>query len=505
MTASNRTALFLSLFAIVAAFYISNNVYERLPHLEDEWAYIWQAKLITHGQIAIQSPPYPGKVFIPFVVDYNGMRFGKYPPGWPVVLSFGVLIGLKEMVNPLLAGLGVWLTFRLGKKLFTPRLALLAAFLTVTSPFYLINSGSFLSHSWTYVLSAAFALAWLDTFVYKPPDIPRWLTISVAGLCLGAMVLTRPITAVGVALPFFIHGLILLIRGDKATRLAVLYIGIIGLAIGSMFLLWQYGVTGDFRTNPYTLWWDYDQIGFGPGHGVVPGGHTPYIGWLNTKSSLDNGWKDMLGWFQYSWILLPFGYWSIRKNGPALLTGSVFWSLVLVYMAYWVGAYVYGPRYYYEGFYSMTLVTAAGIGWLAGWQLPAEKISGWHKYRSPAALLIVAILIGYNLFFYLPDRLAGLKGLYGVTRNMLAPFQAAETQKLAPALVIVHTVNDWRDYGALTDLEDPWLTSPFIFGTSSDPESDAGLIASYPSRRVIQYYMDGVLHLGPAPSATPVP
>ena len=65
---ATRTALFLSIFAIVTGFYINNNIFERLPHLEDEWAYLWQAKLAAHGQVAIESPPNARSVFIPFVL-----------------------------------------------------------------------------------------------------------------------------------------------------------------------------------------------------------------------------------------------------------------------------------------------------------------------------------------------------------------------------------------------------------------------------------------------------
>ena len=45
----------------------------------------------------------------------------------------------------------------------------------------------------------------------------------------------------------------------------------------------------------------------------------------------------------------------------------VWQAKVLVYLAYWIGAILFGPRYYYEGIYSLTLISAAGIAWLAGW------------------------------------------------------------------------------------------------------------------------------------------
>jgi hypothetical protein len=233
--------------------------------------------------------------------------------------------------------------------------------------------------------------------------------------------------------------------------------------------------------NPYTVWWSYDRLGFGLGIGTAADGHNLNHAWDNLKISLNSGWHDLFGWGSISWVFLPFGFWAARRNRSAWLAGSVYWSLAAVYMLYWVGAWVYGPRYYYEGFYSITLLSAAGIFWLA----EQGRIVNWITW----ALLIV--LIGYNLIFYLPGRLAEMRGLFGVRRELLAPFQTPQAQQLTPALVIVHPRQEWREYGALTELEDPWLTTPFIFAYSRGEDIDAALAKDFPGRKIIHYYMNG--------------
>ena len=135
---SDRIAILLSLFAVLASVFVAERVYEQMPHLEDEMAYVWQAQAIARGQLTVPSPPEPKSFLIPFVVDYQGQRFGKYPLGWPVLLSFGELAGLRFLVNPLLAGFGFWLIYRLGKQVFSQTVGLLAAGLTLTSPFFLL-------------------------------------------------------------------------------------------------------------------------------------------------------------------------------------------------------------------------------------------------------------------------------------------------------------------------------------------------------------------------------
>jgi len=493
MTRSDRIALILSLLAVLAGYLVHDRVFERLGHIEDEMAYVWQAQVIAGGHISVPSPPEPKSFLYPFVVDSNGQRFGKYPLGWPVVLAFGELLGIRFLVNPLLAGFGVWLTYRLGKRVFGEVVGLLAAGLTLTSPFFLMNSGSLLSHPFGLVLSTAFVLAWLDAFC-ETGVTRRWLPTIVAGSTLGMLALTRPLTAVAVGLPFVLHGVYLLVRGDGSTRRRLVGLGVIALALGSIHFLWQYAVTGDPLLNPYTLWWPYDQIGFGPGTGRGLQGHTLYQAWVNTKFSLRVGRYDLFGWGSFSWIFLPFGLLAVLRdrNWRGLLEGSVFVSLVVVYLAYWIGSSLFGPRYFYEALYSLTTFSGAGIALLAGWPsrpgIAFPNFSGWRRARPLAVTAIVALLVSTNLLFYTPMRLGGMVGLYGVQRSHQAPFLSAEAQKYAPALIIVHTSKNWIEYGTLLELENPYLNTPFIFIVSRSPVLDASVAAKFPDRAVYHYY-----------------
>jgi hypothetical protein len=487
-------ALIISLAGVAAAFLVATRVFEAVPHVEDEMAYVWQAKVLVHGQMTAPTPPEPQSMYVPFVVDANGHRSAKYPPGWPMVLALGMLLGIRTWVNPLLGGLAIWLTFRLGQKICNSPTGLLAALLTLTSPFFLILSGSLDSNAWSLALSIIFVLAWLDTFhLGNPPElnsrkpIPAWLTVSTAGLSLGLLVITRPLTALGVAVPFFLHGLLLLWRGKPGVRRSVLAIGGITLLVGSLFLAWQYVVTGNPLTDPYTLWWNFDRIGFGPGIGLQPGGHTLQLGIQNAQLMLTVLNKDLFGWAGSSLFFLPFGLWALRKNRAAWLTMAVFVCLVICYVFYWAEVYRYGPRYYYEGIYGLTLASAAGITWLAG----SLKSIGWKSLRPLLVLALVSCLVGYNLVTYLPARFGQVYGLYEVHSTQLSPFLTPQARSQTPALVIVHTQKIWTEYAGLLELEDPWLTSPFIFAWSNNGSvSDAALAALYPHRQIIYYYAD---------------
>ena len=493
LSRADRLALLLSLVTVLVTYIVADRVFERMPHLEDEIAYAWQAEVIAAGRLTLPSPPDPHSFLVPFVVDLDGQRFGKYPLGWPVMLAVGVFFGVRSLVNSLLAGLAVWLTYRLGKHVFGETVGLLAALLTLTSPFFLMNSGSLLAHPFGLVLSTAFALTWLDA--WDDSSEHRWLATLTSALCLGVLVITRPYTAIGVSLPFIFHGIYLWIRGDWQQRRRLLAFVAVVLALASLHLLWQYAVTGSPWFNPYTLWWEYDRVGFGPGYGRLEEGHSLSQARINTRHSLSVGWHDLFGWGRYSWIFIPFGLLVIlrHRRWTGLLLACVYPSLVLIYLAYWIGSSLFGPRYYYEGLYSLTLLSAAGIAFLAGWPTyPGEswrRYTGWWRARPLSVTALLVLLLSANLLFYTPRRLRGMHGLYGISRARLDPFLTPQAQEVTPALVIVHA-DRWMEYGVLLELQDPFLDTPFLFVISRGQRPDSALAAVFSERTIIHYYPD---------------
>lgn len=312
---ADRLALALALAAFVVSAILSLCIFDRIPHLEDEFALLWQAEIMTDGRISLPTPEFASSFMIPFVVDARGQRFGKYPPGWPAALSIGVRAGAPWVIQAVLSSLSVWLIYRLGQKLASPRVGLIAASLTVLSPIFLMQSSTLLAHMFTLLLSLAFLHAWLDLFFLADTTaVPGGLLAVVGGSSMGLLGITRPWTAIAVALPAFLHGLFLLWRGTARQRKHVILIGFITVGIGAVLFLWQAALTGDPFQDGYTLWWPYDRLGFGPGHGPLASGHTLAVGWANTRFSLMTGTHDLFGWPYLSWLFLPAGFWALRRK-----------------------------------------------------------------------------------------------------------------------------------------------------------------------------------------------
>jgi hypothetical protein len=489
-------ALLLALSGLMITAWVSSDVFERIPHIEDEFGYLWQAEVMAEGQISIPSPKNP-KVFpIPCVVDHEGQRFAKYPPGWPAALSIGASVNVPWLVNSLLAGLSLWLVYRLGTKILGRGVGLLAELLTLSSPMFLMLSGSLLSHNLSLCLALAFQLAWLDSFPLRGNSreqrAPERLVLVAGAGSLGLLALTRPLTAVAVVIPFALHGFYLLARGKLREKKRLLVMALIAIGVASLLLVWQWMLGGSPFRNLYTLWWPYDRLGFGTDIGVTESGHNLYWGLQNAHFNLSAGTHDFFGWPYLSWLFIPFGLIVLfpKHNGKLVL--AVFVSLVFTYGIYWPGSWLYGPRYYYEGLPALAICSAVGVAWLGGW---LGNWGGSVRWRRLSVLGLTAFLIVLNILFYIPARVWGMRGLYQITRE---PMDSLAKIVQEDALIIVHT-KKWFEYARLLPIVKPFGESDLIITCSHGPETDDDVIRLNPDRKVFHYYPETPARLYSAP------
>src|SRR4030095_14990200 len=91
--------------------------YQAIPHIPDEIAYLIQARYFAAGQPWMAAPPAPA-AFDTFLLEVSGARwYSVFPPGWPLVLAIGAKLGVPWLVNPLLGGAGILLTYHLVQEL----------------------------------------------------------------------------------------------------------------------------------------------------------------------------------------------------------------------------------------------------------------------------------------------------------------------------------------------------------------------------------------------------
>jgi 4-amino-4-deoxy-L-arabinose transferase-like glycosyltransferase len=453
----------LGLVAFAAIALLTDAVFEHVPHSEDEVAYIFQANVFAQNRLWAPTPALDSAFWTPFVVDYQGRRFGKYPPGWPLLLSVGVRLSAPWLINAGLGLLTMALMARLGRCLHGPKVGLLAAGLGLVTPGFLFLSASLLSH--------AASLFWATLgllLVQKLIRTRRPVYGLGAGLALGAAFVTRPFGAVGVGLPVAVFLLMLVFRGDLPA-LMLLWPAAGSLAVAGLLPLYWWAVTGDPAFNAYLLVWSYDKVGFGPDIG--PYGYSLYEALaLNTRLKLETLAAGLFGWPGWSNILfLPLPFVTRRATRWDWLLLGIIGGTVAVHSFYWAfgGADGGFPRYYYDALPALLLLTARGWLIAAGFLACFAKKRAWPALGwLPAGLAI--FLVGTMLLVSLPPLLAAQKGKYGITP---APLKTVAQANLpAPALVLVKNVKSWSNFAALFTANSPTLDSPIVYAIDWGPD-----------------------------------
>jgi hypothetical protein len=359
-TVHQLLVVLLVLFAFVMSGIVSDKVFEHLPHLEDEMAYLFQAKTLERGHLVIDTPQPRRAYWQPFVVDYDatGERFGKYSLGWPLLLAVGVNFGVWWIVNAWLAGLSVALVYRLGREIFNPDVGVIAAALMAFSPMALLLNGTLMSHTSALFFTLLFAYGYWR-MERSRRHTPGWGI--VAGLSLGMVVINRPAAGVAIAIPFVLWSGFKVVRAlletlrryppntgvstadndvialPEANRLdwgklfaalrPVAALAAAAILVCTLIPIYNAAATGNPTKNLYLLVWNYDTLGFGANIGRH--GHNLEKGFRQTRWDLSLTAADLFGWqtgtftdqvnkhlledgdyypnVGLSWVLLPFG------------------------------------------------------------------------------------------------------------------------------------------------------------------------------------------------------
>jgi 4-amino-4-deoxy-L-arabinose transferase-like glycosyltransferase len=422
-------ALLLAFFSIAMSAIISRTTFERLPHLEDEVTYLWQAKLLSTGQVVIDTPDNRRAFWQPFIIDFNNTRFGKYSLGWPLVLMPGVLLGQTWVINAFLAGLTVALVYRLAREIFDPDTAVIAAALTAFSPIALLLNSTLMGHTAALFTTMLFFYAyWRLSRVGSKRR--AWVWGVVAGLALGFCVINRPLEGLALAVPFvawsgmrllraaiFPTSQLLSIRNANVLHMLVplIALGIVCTLIVMLIPIYNYAATGDPTQNLYTLVWNYDQVGFGEGYGRHV--HTLEKGLRQTRWDLSLTAADLFGWQSesiltptrevrpelrqhllnegdywqpvgLSWLLLPFGILiAFRRRSIAIAIWLLIGALIFIYSSNL-------PTTQSQDAQFATLWMIAAFLWLVA---PVTLFLFWKRdrdARSEWAWLLLAFSIG---------------------------------------------------------------------------------------------------------------
>ncbi len=482
--ALDRFAWGAALWVAVIAAVFAVVVYGRHPHVPDEVVYLYHARYLAAGHLALPAPPVP-EAFDVYLMDTDGARwFSTVPIGWPMILAVGARLGAPWLVNPLLAGLNVLLTYLFLRELYTRRTARLAIAVLCVSPWYLFMSMNMMTHTWTTTaaLTAALAVARLR----RTRDL-RWAVLG--GIGIGIASLVRPLD--GLTLAALLGLWALPVRG-RAFRLApVVVLGAVTALVAAVVfpynrLLSGHATVFPIMTYAQKVWpgWS-NEIGFGANRGAGWYGLDPFPGHglidvifnADVNTVLTN--TELLGWATGSLVIVLFALFSRRlsRSDRLMVVASV--GVIAAMSLYWFsGGPDFGARYWYLIIVPCAALVARGIEIL---EASTERGAGPRVLPAAAMLSVAALLV------FVPwraiDKYPHYRGMRPDVRSLAA------AHRFGRSLVLVRG-RPHPDYASAFAYNPVDLSSDAtLYAYDRDPELRARVLAAYPDRPV--WVLDG--------------
>lgn len=490
------TPLAAALVAFAGSAALAHFAFEGIPHVGDDLTYLFQAKTFAQGALWAPAPPealHAGLEYYLLDIE-DGRWFGTTAPGWPALLTLGVLAGQPWLVNPILTALTVLLAYSLITRASgAPRLAALTAWLMATSPWMLATGGSLMTHT-----TALFMLTLSWWCLMQGGAIRQGTrgTLSLpwavaAGLAMGWLFTTRQFEGVVLGV---VTGLALLTLRPIPWRSTIGY-GLGCLATGLVYFTFNFVMTGNPLTAPLArylekTWPDTrNAFGFGPDLGPPAGswgaldfrpGHSLYEGLVNMVNSLASLNIEALGWATGSLLGVGLLLFRRKQGGVRAGTGLLAVSFLAVLggmVFYWFsGTFYIGPRYLF--IVALPVFVAAAAGILA----VGDHLDETLRPRLP---VVVTLLCLSGLLVFTPWR--GVSKYYQFREN----YSWLSQGDFGNDIVFVTLEGDME---SPLSLNDPFLPPDRpIFLRDLGSQANAAVAAAYPERgtRRVQLGPDG--------------
>lgn len=427
---SRHPKLVVTVLAAVAALLSLGYVHVYLrggPRIIDATSYFLQARLLSQGNFGFEpllpSGSFRGR-FLTGPVDATTLAV-IFPPGYPLLLSLGFLLGKPLWIGPLVAALLVVVSAALAWRLFRDRnVALTAAGLSALCAALRYHTADTMSHGWSALLLASLLLA---------VSFPGRTATLLGGVAAGWLVATRPVTGIlGVAL-----GLYWLKNLRSASWFALAMLP--GLLL---LLVQQHAVTGDWFSSSQRHYYALadsppgcfrygfgDDVGCRYEHGDVVAkylaeGFWPWQAAVTSAHRLSWHILDVAN-LELLWLVVPFAAYAGRKQREIRLLTCGCVGIVLAYAPfYFNGSYPGGGARFFADVLPLEHV-------LLSWGV--NRISQKMPLALPAAFSVTLLGFAFRAapgHIALGDREGG--------RPMFSPADLAE-RGIDRGLVFVNT------------------------------------------------------------------
>ncbi len=473
-------ALPLALWTTVVAALLAVFSYQRMPHIPDEVVYLLQGRYFAHGLLTMPAPPVPDAFNLDLMSLEAGRWFSPVPPGWPAVLSAGVIFGVPWLVNPVLAGICVLLASVLLREIYPRRTARLALVLLAVSPWALLMGMSLLTHC---LSNAAFLIAAIAVARQRRGGTLAWGVLG--GAMIGVLTLVRPLEGFIVAIVLGLWSLTARWRGIPLLQSAVLTVAT--ALVTAVNLPYNQALTGNPKTFPLMAYSDKmfgpgtNSLGFGPDKGLGWNGLDPYPGHglrdvlVNTNLNVFQVNIELLGWGCGSliaiWLLFSAG--RLRRADWWML--AFIGAVIFVHAFYWFsGGPDFGARYWYLVLVPCLALAARGIESADDALEPLARAGAASAGAALLAVLAILVFIPWRGI----DKYYHYRGMRPDVRTL------ARTAPFGADLVLVRGARHPDYHGAAVFNPVDLRARKPIYAWDRGPAVDSALFAAYPERRV---------------------
>jgi hypothetical protein len=480
--------------------------YERHPHVQDEVAYLYQARYFAEGRLAMQAPPVR-EAFDFYLMQFRGPNwYSCMPPGWPAVLAIGVMLGVPWLVNPVLGGLNIILIYVLLKNLYSRRLARTGIFLLCLSPWYVFMAMNYLTHTLT--LTCAL-LAGLGILLARQSGKARWA--AAGGAALGLMSLIRPLEGFIMAV---LLGLWSIGLGGRRLKWSSLVTFVLATTlVGGLVLPYNKALTGSALKFPVNVYMEErfghnaNAYGFGrdrgAGWGIDPyPGHSPRDGLINAGLNVFMANVDLWGWSIGSLGLMAlFVFSGTLQKSDFLMMAVIAAVFIAMFFYYFSGGPDFGARYWFLMIVPLAALSVRGVHQLAH-QLASSSLPDSQMAEMRVMVGVIALSL-MALLNYVPwraiDKYHHYLGMRPDVRTL------AREHKFGRDLVLIRGEN-MPDYSSAAIYNPVELSGKEpIFVWDKSPEVRSRIVRAFPDRLVWEIEGPSITHKGFRVVSGPVP
>ncbi|WP_226689879.1 glycosyltransferase family 39 protein [Ruegeria arenilitoris] len=468
--------------------------FERVPHVQDELAYMFQAQTYAGGALYVPAlPEGPREAFEHYLLDHHdGYWISAFTPGWPAMLALGVLLGAPWLVNPLLGVASIFLAQGVVQRLTNARTASISILILATSPWFIAMSASLMAHTFALFL---LLLAWLLILRAEEGELKRAvLLVFIAGLSLGWLFLTRNLDGLLLGI---LTGLFLLWHGGVLRHpLTVISYSAGCVATGSLIFFYNYYFTGDpllttLSDYYHRVWIDgSNAFGFGQNIGAPEGWghmelrpheHSLFEGLINTLTNISALHTDFMGWgigsLVFVWVLLIYG----RVDATDRMMLTIIIVVAGAHALYWfVASFYVGPRYWFMLIAPLVLLSTKGF-LETGTRLEAVGLSSAAGKLNAVLLILCLFSVTVFLSYRGVTRYHDHRTYDDHYRSVVLP----ETEGTAQPLVLVKLRSQ---LASALFFNDPWfpLDKP-VYAKNLGDDANEAVINAFPGRPVLYY------------------